>query len=97
MELEIRNNEVDYRFECYVDGLLSEVVYTKINENEVLITGTHVPKELEGRGIAAALTQFALEYAREHKWVVTPICSYTVAYFKRHPEYNDILKSASEE
>lgn len=91
MELKITNNTSNNRFETYVDGHLAEIVYTLTDENHLLITGTHVPKELEGQGIAGALTQFALDYAREHSWTVTPICSYTVAYFKRHPEYNDLL------
>lgn len=93
MELEIVNNEAENRFETYIDNLLAEVVYIKTDKGQLIITGTHVPKELEGKGIAGALTKFALEYARENKLTVNPICSYTVAYFKKHTEYNDLLES----
>lgn len=93
MELEIINNETESRFETSIDNHLAEVVYTKTDKNQLMITGTHVPKELEGKGIAGAITKFALEYARENNLKVVPICSYTVAYFKKHPEFNDLLES----
>lgn len=93
MELEIVNNEAENRFITSVDDLLSEIIYIRTDNNELLITGTHVPKELEGRGIAAAMTKFVLDYARENQLTVKPSCSYTIAYLKKHPEYNDLLDS----
>lgn len=57
----------------------------------MVILHTGVPPELGGRGIAAQLTEAALAAARENGWKVRPRCSYAAAYFKRHPEYNDLL------
>jgi predicted GNAT family acetyltransferase len=68
--------------ECVVDYILSNGVMT--------ITHTGVPGPVEGRGIAAALTKFALETAREQGWKVRPVCSYAVAYMERHPEYQTL-------
>ena len=53
MELEIVNNEAENRFEAYVDGLMCDITYIKTDNRELAITGTHVPKELAGKGIAA--------------------------------------------
>jgi predicted GNAT family acetyltransferase len=37
----------------------------------------------------------ALETARANGWKVVPMCSYAVAYLRRHPEYNDLLQGGS--
>ncbi|MCC7098055.1 MAG: N-acetyltransferase [Rubrivivax sp.] len=57
----------------------------------LLITHTEVPPALEGRGIAAALVQATLAWARSQGLRVRPLCSYVVAYMRRHPETQDLL------
>lgn len=47
----------------------------------------------EGKGIASALVNAATDYAVEHKLKVKPTCSYAEAWYKRHPQFNDILIS----
>lgn len=68
---------------CVLDYLLHDKVMT--------ITHTGVPSELGGRGLAAEITQFALDYARSQAWQVIPQCSYVAAYIKKHPEYEALL------
>ena len=57
----------------------------------MIITHTEVPSVLAGQGIAAALTQAALDTARARHWRVSPECSYAAAYIQRHPQYQDLL------
>lgn len=92
MELNIINNEKEHQFEAKVENEIAYIYYS-VKEDILQILSTQVPKNLEGKGIAAALTKFALEYARANNLLVQPICSYTVAYMKKHPEYNDLLKN----
>ena len=68
---------------CVLDYLLQDRVMT--------ITHTGVPSELGGRGLAAEITKFALDYAQSHAWQVIPQCSYVAAYIKKHPEYETLL------
>lgn len=90
MTLTIKNNTAASRFEYKDNDQLCYLNYTL--DNKIMsITHTWVPQALEGRGIAAQLTKTALETARENHWKIIPICSYTVAYMKRHPEYQDLL------
>ncbi len=49
------------------------------------ILHTNVPPAIEGRGIAAELTRAALSEAQAQGWTVNPVCSYAVAYLRRHP------------
>jgi len=55
------------------------------------ILHTAVPGPIGGRGIAAALTRAAIEFARGSQWRVRPQCSYASAYLRRHTEYSDLL------
>jgi Predicted acetyltransferase len=80
------------RFETTLDD--GQKAYLDYNEVEVGLNMAHtyVPKAFEGRGIAAAIVRFALEYAKENDIPVVPSCSYVAAYIKRHPEYQHLVK-----
>ncbi len=90
MEYQIEHNEAASRFEVQIEGKLSLVDYIK-QENVLVVTHTGVPAELEGRGIAAALTKALLEYVRRNNLKVKPVCPYTKAYIHKHVDYNDLV------
>ncbi len=52
---------------------------------------TLVPREMEGRGIAARLVAALMEDARALDFKVEPQCSYVAAQFRRHPEWADLM------
>lgn len=91
MEYSIIHNEEKSRFETKVEGFLSLVDYTK-KDNVFFVTHTEVPPQLEGWGIAGALTKTLLNYIRDNGFKVSPICPYTKVYIQRHPEYEDIVE-----
>ena len=68
---------------CVLDYTLQGQVMT--------ITHTGVPDALGGRGLAAQLTKFALDYARAQQWKVIPRCSYAAVYVQRHAEYAALI------
>ncbi|HNT40051.1 MAG TPA: GNAT family N-acetyltransferase [Rubrivivax sp.] len=78
------------RFEAAYPEGVAVCVYRREGD-VVLITHTEVPSALEGRGIAAALVQAALDWARAQGLRVRPLCSYVVAYMRRHPQTQDLL------
>ena len=47
--------------------------------------------ELRGSGAAGQFMQSLADHARAEKLKLAPRCSYAVAWFKRHPDYADIL------
>lgn len=91
MEYDVRHNIEQQRFEVIIDNLISEVDYYIDDDGCMRVTHTEVPPELEGKGIAAAMTKALLEYAKENSITVIPVCPYTKAYIEKHPEYNIIL------
>jgi len=86
---EIVHHPESGRFEAWVDGLRCELDYTLVG-SVMHITHTGVPRPLEGRGLAAALVQRALQWAREQGHRVRPVCSYVEAHLRRHPEWQDL-------
>jgi uncharacterized protein len=89
MSFDIRHNAAAQRFETTVEGALCELDY-RLAGGTMTITHTGVPPQLEGRGIASAMTQAAMETARANGWKVIPACSYAVTWLRRHPQFDDL-------
>lgn len=79
------------RFEAMVDGLRCEADY-QLDGPLMRMTHTGVPRQLEGRGIAAELVKAALAWARSQGYKVQPLCSYVRIYIQRNPEWQDLLR-----
>lgn len=52
----------------------------------MLFTHTFAAPEHRGKGVAAALTEAGLKYARENGYEIVPLCSYVAAYLERRPQ-----------
>jgi predicted GNAT family acetyltransferase len=89
-ELTIRNNEANQQFEVEVDGELAYLSY-RFHKGEIALMHTEVPKSLGGKGIASALAEHAMEFAREHKMPVMVYCPFVAAWLKRHPGYQGLV------
>jgi hypothetical protein len=88
--LDITHDPQARRFTAAVDGGAAECVY-RLDGMRMDIVHTEVPWRSEGRGIAGALVQAALDHARAQGWRVRPLCSYVAAYMRRHPHTRDLL------
>jgi predicted GNAT family acetyltransferase len=86
----IEHNVSGKCFELSLEGHRCVLDYT-LNSNVMTITHTGVPNELGGRGLAAAITKFALDHAQSKGWRVIPQCSYVAAYIQKHPIYASLV------
>jgi predicted GNAT family acetyltransferase len=73
------------RFTVQADGHEAVLDY-RLEGHIVTITHTGVPPAIRARGIAAALTQAALDAFPAPDWTVVPVCSYAAAYMRSHPD-----------
>lgn len=89
MTISIQHHPEKSCFQAIIDGHTCLIEY-ELENNVMHIMHTLVPPEVGGRGIAAELTRFALDTASNKHWKVHPVCTYTIAYLKRHPEYTNI-------
>ena len=53
---------------------------------------TFVPLPLRGRGIASALTAYALRHAHHENLKVVPSCPFVAAFVRRHPEHAPVIR-----
>lgn len=91
-EFEVYHNLPAKRFEIPLGEELAELTYTIQGEKTLVILHTGVPPAWEGQGLASRLARTALEYARQNGYRVRPLCSFVVAYLKRHPEYQELVE-----
>ena len=86
---QIRHDAASRRFAIEVDGHLGYLEYER-DGGTMAITHTIVPPAIGGRGIAAALVQAAVEYARADGLEVDPRWSYADAWMRRHPQHDNL-------
>ena len=88
--MRIERNEAARRFEAEINGKLGILEY-RMTGHSIVFTHTGVPPEIEGRGVASALTQAGLEYARAQRLKVVPQCPFVREYLAKHSEYSDLV------
>ncbi|MBU1333139.1 MAG: N-acetyltransferase [Gammaproteobacteria bacterium] len=83
--LTIHHDQAGHQFETTVEGDRAYLAYMDLGKQTLDIYRTFVPNSLRGRGIAAALTEHALQYAERMGYTVIPSCSYVERYMERRP------------
>jgi predicted GNAT family acetyltransferase len=79
------------RFELAEGGAIVFANYRR-NGDVVAIPHVEAAPSLRGTGAAARLMARVAEHLRANGLKARPICSYAVAWFRRHPGYQDILE-----
>jgi predicted GNAT family acetyltransferase len=72
-------------------GHEAEITIRKIGADTNAIDHTKTPPEFRGRNIAAMLMDRSIADARRDGIRIRPLCSYAVAQFRRHREWQDLL------
>ena len=85
MKTPVDHHPEKHRFEVSVDGSTGHLAYD-VAGDVMTIVHTEVDTALEGRGLAGALVQSALDHARAQRLRVHPACPYAASYMERHPE-----------
>lgn len=80
--LAIHHDQAGHQFETIINGDRAYLAYMDLGKKTLDIYRTFVPNTLRGRGIAAALTREALEYAEDIGYTVIPSCSYVERYIE---------------
>lgn len=88
---DIEHDLQHHRFSLQYQGHQAWVQY-QLHGSQMDITSTHVPDAIAGQGIAGQLNRHALEHARNAGLSVVASCSYTRAWVRRHPQYQDLLE-----
>lgn len=71
-------------FKVEIDNHCAYLVYANIDDKTIDLYRTFVPDSMRGMGIAAKLTQSALDYAEQQDFKVIPTCSYVEKYMQKN-------------
>ena len=72
------------------DGSDAEMTFARQDPTTIVIDHTGVPPQFRGQKIAEPLMVHAIAEARARGEKIVPVCSYVVAQFRRHPEWEDL-------
>lgn len=89
----IKHNENDRRGVFLIEGergVISELTYSKSQDNIMTIDHTETKRAEEGKGHASKLLERAVAFARENNYKINPLCPFAEVKFDEHPEYNDV-------
>jgi predicted GNAT family acetyltransferase len=81
---DIKIDENKSKFYVIIDSLEAVLEYKILGDNMFDYYHIYVPTALRNRGIAAALVEFALDYAQKKGKKVKPSCPYVSAYIKKY-------------
>lgn len=68
----------------------ANIIYV-VGKKALNIKHTYVDPESRGKGYAAYLMKYAIDFAKDRNLKVKPMCAYSTKYFDTHPELDDIL------
>lgn len=71
--------------------VLAKLVYRMAGPTKMIIDHTEVSDVLAGKGVGKQLVAKSVEYARENKIKIQPLCPFAKALFDKIPEYSDVL------
>jgi predicted GNAT family acetyltransferase len=72
---------------------LAEMTYSKAGDHLIIIDHTEVSDALRGKGAGKQLVTAAVNYAREKKIKILPLCPFAKAVFDKTPEFSDVLSN----
>lgn len=92
MENEVKHIPEANRFELNLGDKIAHADY-HLSGEVMTVFHVYTPPEYRGKGIAAQVAKFALDYIRAQHLKIIPQCPYMRAYMESHKEYEDLIKS----
>ena len=96
-KLEIVNNEKRGRYEVHLDGRFAAYSTYENEPGKVVVTHTVVRPEHEGRGLGSRLVRHVVDDILGRGLRIEPVCEFTRAYLRRHPEFDSKVDYPPEE
>lgn len=92
MKIQHQENQNKGKFFYEENGQqLAEMTYTWAGDDKIIIDHTEVDDSLRGQGVGYKLVEASVEFAREKKISILPLCPFANAVFRKKQEYSDIL------
>lgn len=87
----VSDNAAKNRFELLDDERVVGWVDYRLAGGSVIVVHTEIANGNERRGLGSVLVRGMLDQLEAGGKTVIPMCPFTAAYLKRHPEYADVV------
>jgi len=84
MNVEVRNNPAEYRYEVWADGELAGYIQYDLGRGRIALVHTEVFESHEGLGLGNQLARAALDDARARGLIIMPLCPFIADFIERH-------------
>ena len=91
----VRDNPEASRYEILDGDELAGFLVCRRDGDVLTMVHTEVQPEREGQGVGSELARGALDDVRAQGLRVQPLCPFVSAWIRRHPDYADLVSSAS--
>tara|TARA_R110000850_G_scaffold150497_1_gene273249 strand:+ start:161755 stop:162033 length:279 start_codon:yes stop_codon:yes gene_type:complete len=92
MEIQQINRENKGFFKAVSDKKeAGRMTYSWAGKEKFIIDHTEVKPEFNGRGVGKQMVITAVDYARENKLKIIPLCPFAKAMFEKIKEIRDVL------
>ncbi len=92
MEITRTENGHKGQFTAFLDGEQAGLMtYSWAGEDRFIIDHTEADPKFSGRGVGKSLVLAAVDYAREKKVSIIPLCPFAKSVFQRVKEIQDVL------
>lgn len=71
--------------------VIAKMTYAVSQPGQMAIKHTEVDEPLRGGNVGHTLVDAAVQYAREHRLKIVPVCHFAKAVLYSTPEYSDVL------
>jgi hypothetical protein len=93
MDVTVRENADERRFELMLDGERAGLAAYRVRDGVTVITHSEIHPEHQGKGLGHELARQTLDALREQGARVAPACPFFAKYIAEHPEYADLVES----
>ena len=94
MNVSVRDNPNELRYELQVDGELAGEIRYRLEPGAVVLVHTDIDPRFEHHGLGSELVKGALDDLRARGLAIVVVCPFVAAYIRRHPEYEDLKRSS---
>lgn len=92
MKIERTEQESKGQFAAFLDGEQAGLMtYTWAGPDRFIIDHTEADPKFKGRGVGKNLVLAAVDYAREKKVSIIPLCPYAKRVFEKSEDLRDVL------
>jgi predicted GNAT family acetyltransferase len=89
--VEVRKDETTRLYEALIDGQVVGNLAYETTGGRVLLTHSYVDQDQRHRGVASALTRYALEDLSQSQTKTGIYCGFVADYVQDHPEWNNAV------